>query len=318
MKKQILFLFSVLTLTTAFGQFNVYHPFPDSNAYWKESASAWWGAIGSPGNYCEGYGYVLKGDTLVNGIIHHKLNLVSGYYNPNASCYGSAFGYSNKFYGAIREDSAKRIYLCCTSVGSKDTLLYDFNLKVGDSLKQSTVLYPGTHVSSIDSILIDGNYRKQWIIAVSNNTVFDSIIEGIGSMQGLVERIAPVFESSCNLLCFRQNGNILQSFGNGPFNDSCTVYGPEGVKEIGNERPFVIYPNPATTSVAISYHWLLRQNSVELKLYNTLGELVKNNAVNTGTGLTIDDVSALPNGIYYYTLLVNGTITATSKLVVIH
>jgi hypothetical protein len=314
MKKQILFIFSFLTLTSAFGQFNVYHPFPDSNAYWKETASSW---TGGSGTYCEGYGYVLSGDTIINGLIHHKVNLVTGYYSPNASCYGSAFGYSNKFYGAIREDSARKIYLCCTSVGSKDTLLYDFNLKVGDSLKQSTVLYPGTHVSSIDSILIDGNYRKQWIIAVSNNTVFDSIIEGIGSMQGLVERIAPVFESSCNLLCFRQNGNILLSVP-GPVNDSCMVYGPEGVKEISNERPFVIYPNPATTNVAISYHWLLRQNSVELKLYNTFGELVRSSAVNTGTGLTIENISDIPNGIYYYTISVKGIVQATSKLVVIH
>ncbi|MGP8214038.1 MAG: hypothetical protein ACLQQ4_00605 [Bacteroidia bacterium] len=186
-KKILLTIFLPTLFLTASAQVNVYHPFPDSNAYWKENS----GSSAIPPGYCDCYGYKLSGDTVINGIVYHKLYSVGGIYSSNASLCGvegTVSHYSN-FYGALREDSAKHIYLCCTTgLGAKDSLLYDFNLKVGDTLKQYNSNATINYVSSIDSILIDGNYRKQFIIGGGYN----SIIEGIGSMQGLVEPMGPV------------------------------------------------------------------------------------------------------------------------------
>src|ERR1700739_479617 len=135
MKKQLLFIFSILTLTTGFAQFNVYHPFPDSNAYWKEELEATNAAFDS---YTD-YGYIISGDTILNGKLHHKIYKVEGVYWDNKG--GGYVHYNSKrFYFAIREDSLKHVYIsnvCCSSVTfSGDSLLYDFNLKVGDTLNQ--------------------------------------------------------------------------------------------------------------------------------------------------------------------------------------
>src|ERR1700739_886515 len=232
-KKYPLIFFIVFISLTTRAQFSVYHPFPDSNAYWKESSSS--SAI--PGSFCASYGYTLSGDTLINGKVHHKLYHVGGYYSSGTICW-STLSHSRSFYGAIREDSMKRVYLCCiTGSTTKDSLLYDFNLKVGDTLKQFNSQVVISYVHSIDSIMVDGAYRKQFVIssnAAQPHQIIDSIIEGIGSLQGLVEPIAPVFEYACWLNCFRQNGNIVLYLNPGAFDDSCQVYGPLGVNEIEN------------------------------------------------------------------------------------
>jgi hypothetical protein len=93
----------------------------------------------------------------------------------------------------------------------------------------------------------------------------------------------------------------------------------EGINEHDvNPSQINIYPNPSSQQVTLSYELPQQENSATLQLYNTMGQLVKTIAVNGYKGEMGDNVSALPNGIYYYTLVVNGTITETNKLVVIH
>jgi len=65
--KKLLFLFAflALTLTSARGQTNVYHPFPDSSAFWTN----YWET-----DYNNGYsGYGIFGDTVINNLNYHKL-----------------------------------------------------------------------------------------------------------------------------------------------------------------------------------------------------------------------------------------------------
>ncbi|HTA82564.1 MAG TPA: T9SS type A sorting domain-containing protein [Bacteroidia bacterium] len=93
----------------------------------------------------------------------------------------------------------------------------------------------------------------------------------------------------------------------------------EGVQEYTkNAAQISAYPNPSSNNTALSYQLPQGQSRATLKLYNAVGELVKTGLINSNAGTAKQDVTDLPNGIYYYTLLVNGTITATSKLVVIH
>jgi len=79
-----------------------------------------------------------------------------------------------------------------------------------------------------------------------------------------------------------------------------------------------VYPNPASKQVTLSYELPQEQTNSTLQLYNAVGQLIESNAVKGYKGVFDKNVSALPNGIYYYTLLVNGVITATNKLVVIN
>src|SRR5271166_2676409 len=114
MKKYPLIFFLVISVFAANAQFNVYHQFPDSNAYWSEFVDV----TAIPVDYCEGYGYTLIGDTIVGGMKHCKLFQVGGYYANN--CLGGTTSQTIGFYGAIREDTMKHVYLCCTTkLGAK-------------------------------------------------------------------------------------------------------------------------------------------------------------------------------------------------------
>ena len=107
----------------------------------------------------------MKGDTTINNKLYHKI------YNGN--------GYS----GAIRQDiTTKSVYFhgYYQSSFANDTLLYTFGLHVGDTvpIKFASAVYP-EKIISIDSILINGNYRKRFNTNGSINN--NAWIEGVGS-----------------------------------------------------------------------------------------------------------------------------------------
>ncbi|HXP49268.1 MAG TPA: T9SS type A sorting domain-containing protein [Bacteroidia bacterium] len=316
MKKLLLSIFVIITVFSAKAQFNVYHPFPDSNAYWGEESQT---NTGLGGSVYTDFGYKLSGDTIWNGRTYHKVYEVGG-----MSTSGPVKPYS-RFFGGIR-DSMKRIYgFSYIGIYRGDTLYYDFNLKVGDTLHQfDSPVYNGisstpeiNYVYKIDSVLLDGNYRKEFVIATDVNkspSIVTQIIEGIGSMTGLYEPMGFI-EGKNTLLCFQQNGYVMFSSNGYFYRDTCIVFGPVGVNEINNDvHVFNIYPNPANTSATISYQ--LDKTNAVLKLYNTMGQLLKSRTISNSNGTINEDVSILPGGVYYYTLLVDGVVEATQKLVI--
>ena len=236
------------------------------------------------------------------------------------------------YAAAIRQDTIKkREYVCCTTNLKKDTLLYDFNLKVGDTLREYNTIGIGeiNYVYGIDSVLIEGNYRKALIITSNNaqpyNKIIDTVIEGIGSKYGLLEMEVIPFESSTGLMCFWQNGYVVYNPipRNSLYYDSCFRYGPSylwtGINSVSSTNvSFSVFPNPANKRITLSFELPQQQTNATLQLYNAVGQLIETNTINGYKGTIEKNVSALPNGIYYYTLLVNGVITATNKMVVIH
>lgn len=275
MKKSLLtFIFSLLVLF-GFSQASVYHPFPDSNAAWRDSYGNV--AMFPPG--CANcvsdseYAFVLGGDTAINGTKYHKL-MEEGtniYYGSNIN-YGQ---YHKRFYGAIREDTMKHIYLCCTSqLGNHDTLLYDFNMKVGDTLNEynsSSALYNGPlYVTSIDSVqLLDSTYRKAFFLNDSNSM----IIEGIGSMNGLLEPIIPendVLEIWWELDCFKQNNKCLYS---AYYPDTCILFDSTvGIALVIKPISVSTYPNPVSDKLIITVNGF--EGKATFILYDEVGRQV--------------------------------------------
>jgi hypothetical protein len=314
MKKLLLSIFVIITAFSAKAQFNVYHPFPDSNAYWGEETEF---STGGP-LVVNDFGYKLSGDTLLNGRIYHKIYKVGG-----ISTSGPVTPYRG-FYAGLREDSLKHVYVCCTSMNKNDTLYYDYNMQLGDTLKQINSASQGffgpekNYVSKIDSALIDGSYRKRFIISAFANgsqRIVTAIIEGIGSIEGLLEPMT-LLEGTSSVICFQQNGIVMFSSNSYFYRDTCIVFGPVGVNEINNDvHVFNIYPNPASARVTLSYQ--LNNNNAVLKLYNTMGQLLESRTINNSDGTIEDNVSALPGGVYYYTLSVDGVVEATNKLAII-
>ena len=305
-KKVLPFIIILLfVFKTGQGQTNVYHPFPDSNAVWSESY--WYQNYYSSGYppcnvVCPNIVF-LTGDTTIS-TIHYKKILGSGY----CSCMGSTSGYYyNTYKGAIRQDSVhKKVYYCAPST-STDTLLYNFNLSVGDTLLASYINFSGSnYVSSIDSILIGTSYRKQYHISAIVLGCCDSnyvqLIEGIGSTFGLGYLISPSSgESGSTLNCFSQNNVTLYP----STADSC--YLTLGIKTLNRQLIFNISPNPSSGTISIAGNITID----ELKVSDMLGQIVyeaKPNATNTTLILT-------DAGIYFITLT-SGTATSTKKVIV--
>ena len=315
MKKQILFFLLFSSVLSVKAQVSKYYAFPDSNAYWSAENES---NDGQNLNVND-YGFLLVGDTIVNGKTYHKLYNAGGMTNSGAYTYYS-------YAGAFREDTAARkVYMFINGV---DSLWYDFNLKVNDSIGNTPPngmgLGSGTnYVYSIDSVLIFGNYRKRINItntSMYNPTIIYSVIEGIGGTNGPFgsELTPPPFEDVSSLLCFRQNTDTVQ-FSHGYFYFSCHEFAPLGVNTISaSVQQFTVYPNPANSEVVITYLLQPGQNKGTLQSYNALGQLVTSNTISNGMGQVNENISGLNNGIYYYTLSVNGVIAATSKLVIIH
>ena len=135
-------------------QTNVYHPFPESLAEWRDIHALCDDPLNLPSHVWD-YHYWLCGDTIINGLLYHKLcseftEDEEYYYNQQLISSGYAGQYLN---GAIREDSMQRIYYYDFST-QVDTLMYDFgNLYVGSSLPLTYVnAYPSTFISAIDSV----------------------------------------------------------------------------------------------------------------------------------------------------------------------
>ena len=304
----LIILLSAIFSLKGMAQFNVYHPFPDSNAYWREEAFN--GSSGF-GFTVQGYGYKLAGDTVIKGMAYHKVNEIGGYQTFLPS--GEAFYNIDFYYAAIREDTLKHIYMYDTTI-HRDTLLYDFNIKIGDTLNQYNS--PGWSgrkavVTKIDSIFIGSSYRKQFVLG------FDSIIEGIGSTEGLFDGIVPPFEIYSLLDCFSQNNDMIYSSSILGPHDSCSkLY--LGVNSLsGPKGQFSVYPNPASMNVTISYLLPQGQNNAVLRLYNTMGQIEYSKNMNSTNSTINENVSGIPCGVYYYTLSVNGLVTAGNKLVIV-
>jgi len=80
MKKIILFLiicnFFIVIIKA---QTNVYHPFPDSNALWREYSG------GYQCSCCSDYQYFITGDTIINSFTYHKIKKSGVKYSEDMS-----------------------------------------------------------------------------------------------------------------------------------------------------------------------------------------------------------------------------------------
>lgn len=293
---------------TCKAQTNIYHPFPDSNSVWNETS--WYFTSSPPYNAvsCPQILF-LAGDTIIS-TLHYKKILGSGYCQSQSTC----CYYYNVYQGALRQDSIhKKVYYRNNSLTAVDTVLYNFNLNVGDTLPVGYNNYRGAnYVSSIDSILIGTNYRKQYHISVRGSTSYSdsnyvSLIEGIGSTLGLTYQIFPPFEAGSYLNCFTQNN--VQLYTNPMRNCDLTI----GIKAFNTQNStFQIYPNPATNIISID--GLPLNEKTHIQIIDMFGNFVSELVVSDKTNVMIN-VSGLSEGVY--NIRITNTEGSISKRVVL-
>lgn len=98
---------------------------------------------------------------------------------------------------------------------------------------------------------------------------------------------------------------------------TCTTVSDVGVNTINNIKGVKAYPNPATDGLTIMFA-INGTADVNVSLTNTVGQVVKSKTVKTiGDNKVVFSTSDLSNGVYFYTVEVNG-VRETNRIVVAH
>lgn len=287
------------------GQTSVYHPFPDSNAVWNiynYSSDPY-----MPSNCVQigTYSYFMQGDTLINSNLYHKI------FVPFFDMINNQPNLCNHFYpiigyaGAIRQEiQSKKVWVVFKDSLS-ETLLYDFSLTVGDTMHLISQYCPPEDilVTQIDSILLDGNYRK----VLSNNHI--KIIEGIGSINGLFEASCRNFSPIWNLTCFRQNGNTV--YPDSVTNCELITLVPNSSNQIYSIIPV---PNPFHVFTRIKIPNYYENIGLTISIYDVYGKLHRILFVDNSPFILHRE--NLSSGIYFFRIRNNKENIASGKFVI--
>lgn len=178
----VLFLFYFTLYFDVVAQSNKYHAFPDSNAVWRVDGND----CNMGGIYSSSYQYTIQGDTIIGLYSYHKIYLSGMVSQP---CQPPI--YSNSYFCGLRQDTiSKKVYFA--RPGYSDTVLYDFNLHIGDTIHSLYCHWnrPSGYqnrliINSIDSVLVGAFYHKRF----NTNSPPSAIIEGVGGSFGLFDTI---------------------------------------------------------------------------------------------------------------------------------
>ena len=301
MKKS--FLISALFLVSLVAKTQQYYPFPVSNARWIESVG--WFEIGWD-QTC-----YLKNDTTIDNKTYNKV-----YHIYDHSQHDTLNG---TYLGCIREDSLKRVYFLpstenpidCIVPSTNELLLYDFNVKIGDTITYfidtleyyDTLRYLYNVITGIDSIEIKNEIRKR--IEFSSYETLGSLIktgywiEGIGSTLGL---LSPIQYSDCGpgaftseLICYFEDESLLFSSWDSVYCSTVQID-----KIFSKDNLLKIYPNPTNGLISIE---LNKKKQSTIRVFNIVGTEIIRKELNQES--IIIDISFLQNGLYIFNVHVD-------------
>ncbi|NVO02895.1 MAG: T9SS type A sorting domain-containing protein [Bacteroidetes bacterium] len=314
--KKLLVLILILWSFSIKAQTNVYHSFPDS-AVWRVDYHSF-NPFSFGFNIKYYFHYYITGDTIINSSLHKKIfksytkvdviawNLPT---NPPVST-------EPAYAGALRDDSVANKTFFVFPNTTIDSLLFDYNLVMGDTLKGIHSFY-NLVISSVDSVLINGQYRTRWnfdTITELGISYYPFIIEGIGSSAGIMEPLYyyPIDFTRRYLVCIKDNNATLFT---SDYNSSygCNlIY--EGINEINSFSKPKIYPNPFTESTTIEFEYQNSEN-YSLEIFNNLGQKVRR-IENIRTNKIKIERGNFSSGIYFFQLKNDCGNWQTGKLVV--
>lgn len=304
MKYFLLFL-SIISLNTQLLP-QSYTPFPDSNAMWTDEILD---PLCNNTFLCSINQYLITGDTLINGNLYKKLKKSGYLINQNY-----LYTFYSEYAGAFRQDinNRKVFFFPPSPYPQIDTLLYDFNLAVGDSLPL-TYNYPVNFcdaiIDSIDSVLVGSSFRKRFhISSVGAYPEETWLIEGIGCSHGLFSSVCVGWESWQHLTCFKQNDSIVYP----SFNDDCNLI--TSIPEIICQSNFgLIFPNPVSSILTI--YFSQKKGDVEIEIYDFSGRRQYLYSGGIQYFNTEIDVSKWPEGVYIIKIISDFQIVRFEKIV---
>lgn len=286
-----------------------YVPFPDSGAVWSE--------MYIPHLETEPIIYerfTLNGeDTIINTVKYKKIYLF----------YDSVFNKSKAIYaGALREDGKKIFYKCDSAIRdfmpsfsdidqlNNELLLYDFTLKVGDTLHHGNIFNTDEAliVDEIDTILIGGKLRKRFIFNTFEHST--KWIEGIGNIKGLLFTSSDLTGIVNNyLICYKYKDSIIynnQGFG--------TCYLGNLIKTSKSKKAkIIVSPNPAISDkILIEFG---NFNCTNLQIIDFSGSIIDNLKIKNRDQL-LYHLNNINPGIYLINAIYKNGANITAKFIV--
>ena len=229
----------------------IYQPMPVSGGQW-DVARCW---SFYPGGWHDEYSIQLDGsDTIINGRIYKKLNLVT-HHLPGTE-FDSIY---TTYLGAMREADRQVFFISeYLALDTVERMLYDFNVEqVGDTIFSQILTHDLLQfiphiVTAIDSVWIDDAYHRRIHLRDENSFFTEIWIEGIGSNMGLVyASYWQLTDNSYDLICF-YNETELEYVNPDPTFLFCISPLPDLQCELNtsveagpDENTFSVYPNPA-------------------------------------------------------------------------
>ncbi len=257
-----------------------------NNPQWRQSSSCrWWGDCIEDQEFV----YYINGDSIVNNILYKKLykrGQLDQYWMgppPYENC-DDHYTF-NSFHTLLRQDGLK-IYI--KESGAGDTLLYDFNLNIGDTLPKTWNQHQDSIiVTSIDSILVGNSFRKVFHFEGFEP---DFLIEGIGYYGGLLEPFPQDLECSYLLNCYTlSDTTYFPEFG--AYCDLTVDIPKNIVTEISS-----FYPNPCSNLLTVEFKSYTEIDNVVA--FNINGLRTGLNTVSSNQRRILLDVKKLKKGIY--------------------
>lgn len=313
------FIFSIMMLSAA-GQTPGYCAFPD-NSRWRVDYS-YDNPYQFPCYIKHYFDYSMQGDTAINQLVYKKIYRswvatdTLSCDDPNVSPEAPVAGYA----GALRDDPSANAVFFRFPDASADSLLFDYNLEPGDTLKSfiSRYLSHYTMVTvSVDSVLTDdGIQRRRWNFDGIHNPP-SYIIQGVGSSFGLIEQAYSYALDFTErfLVCLTSEASM----------NSQTIFSSAYTSEMGcspvvqgiDERMtcagFSIYPNPLTTTATL--HSGIYLDQATIMILDELGQLVSLKEHVNGYSAVLSGAS-LRTGLYFVIVMVSGKRIYAGKLLI--
>lgn len=266
MRKLLLILLLFISSVTFSQNYQGYVPFPtDSGTTWNSLEGCYEGT------------YEIRGDTLINSITYHKLRHYGKRYNTDwRGCGRTGYTLFDRYIGSFRNDSInKKVYIILAD-STADSLFYDFDINVGDTLTHS--LKFNSFMSNADAVVLyedtveyGGVWRKKFTIfgqCIGSFTDTIHLIEGIGSTESFYSpTVLCPFEYGATLECMQINNQTI-------YPDSSTTCQPviTSIKENTlSKKVFFLSPNP--TNGIIKLQTQTQVQSIEV--YNLQGQKVQ-------------------------------------------
>ena len=185
------------------------------------------------------YTYSIAGDTLIGAFVYKKVrqfgvDSVQIMVIPEPQPITAEI--IDRYMGAIREDVAAAAWYVVFASQTTESLLYDFELSVGESISGTFGdCANNPTVTAVDNVTVDGQLRARYHISPWGRF----IVEGVGANTGLFGYLCQFFES----------GSCLETYYHGT--DSLVVNGCSAIatglgETSATSSSVTVSPNPTT------------------------------------------------------------------------